>query len=79
MFSFSKMQGTGNDFVLINCMENQFEYSLPVISEYLCNRHYGVGADGVIFLDKSEEQDFKMRIFNSDGTEAEMCGTRIPC
>ncbi len=79
MFSFSKMQGTGNDFVVINCMENQFKYSLPVISEYLCNRHYGVGADGVIFLDKSEEQDFKMRIFNSDGTEAEMCGNGIRC
>lgn len=79
MFSFSKMQGTGNDFVVIDCIENQFEYSLPVISEYLCNRHYGVGADGVIFLDKSEEQDFKMRIFNSDGTEAEMCGNGIRC
>lgn len=79
MFSFSKMQGTGNDFVVIDCIENQFEYSLPVLSEYLCNRHYGVGADGVIFLNKSEEQDFKMRIFNSDGSEAEMCGNGIRC
>lgn len=79
MFSFSKMQGTGNDFVVIDCMKNQFEYSLPVLSKYLCNRHYGVGADGMILIDKSEEQDFQMRIFNSDGTEAEMCGNGIRC
>ena len=79
MFSFCKMQGTGNDFVLIDCTENQFEYSLPVLAEYLCNRHYGIGADGIILIDKSDIADFKMRIFNHDGTEAEMCGNGIRC
>ena len=79
MFSFCKMQGTGNDFVIIDCMENQFEYSLPVLAKFLCDRHYGVGADGIILVDKSEVADFKMRIFNSDGTEAQMCGNGIRC
>lgn len=79
MFSFCKMQGTGNDFVIIDCMENEFEYSLPVLAKFLCDRHYGVGADGVILLDKSEVADFNMRIFNNDGSEAEMCGNGIRC
>ncbi len=79
MFSFYKMQGTGNDFVLIDCLDNQFEYSLPVLAKYLCDRHYGVGADGIILVEESSTADFKMRIFNHDGTEAEMCGNGIRC
>lgn len=79
MFSFSKMHGTGNDFVMINCINQNFEYSLPVLSEYLCNRHFGVGADGVILIYESSIADFKMRIFNQDGSEAEMCGNGIRC
>lgn len=79
MFSFCKMQGTGNDFVVINCIQNEFEYSLPVLAEFLCNRHIGVGADGIILIYESKIADFKMRIFNSDGTEAEMCGNGIRC
>jgi len=79
MFYFSKMHGIGNDFVVINCLENTFEYSLEVLSKYLCDRHYGVGADGVIFIYKSDTEDFKMRIFNQDGSEAEMCGNGIRC
>lgn len=79
MFYFCKMQGTGNDFVIIDCMENKFDYSLPVLSEYLCDRHYGVGADGIILIYESNVADFKMRIFNQDGTEAEMCGNGIRC
>lgn len=79
MFYFSKMQGIGNDFVIIDCMKNEFEYSLEVLAKYLCDRHYGVGADGVIFIYESEIADFKMRIFNMDGSEAEMCGNGIRC
>lgn len=79
MFSFCKMHGIGNDFVLIDCMENKFEYRLDVLSKYLCDRHYGVGADGVILIQESDVADFKMRIFNQDGTEAEMCGNGIRC
>ena len=79
MFSFCKMQGTGNDFVVVNGIENKFEYSLPVLAKFLCDRHYGVGGDGMILLENSEIADFKMRIFNQDGTEALMCGNGIRC
>lgn len=79
MFYFCKMQGTGNDFVIVDYITEKFEYSFKLLSEFLCNRHYGVGADGVIIIDKSEIADFKMRIFNSDGSEAEMCGNGIRC
>ncbi len=79
MFSFCKMQATGNDFIMVDCQENEFEYSLPVLSQFLCDRHYGVGADGVILIEPSEIADFKMRIFNADGSEAEMCGNGIRC
>lgn len=79
MFYFCKMEAAGNDFVVVNCMENEFQYSLPVLTKFLCDRHYGVGADGVIFVDESKTADFKMRIFNQDGTEAEMCGNGIRC
>lgn len=79
MFSFCKMHGTGNDFVVIDCTENEFEYSLPILAKYICDRHYGVGGDGIILIYESEVADFKMRILNSDGTEAEMCGNGIRC
>ena len=79
MFYFCKMQATGNDFVIINCIKQNFEYSYRLLAQFLCNRHYGVGADGLIVIDKSEIADFKMRIFNSNGEEAEMCGNGIRC
>lgn len=79
MFYFSKMQGTGNDFIIIDYIKNKFEYSFKRLAEFLCNRHYGVGADGILVIDKSEIADFKMRIFNKDGSEAEMCGNGIRC
>lgn len=79
MILFSKMQGTGNDFIVINCLNQYFNYSLNTLAKYLCNRNFGVGADGVIYFFKSNVADFKMRIFNSDGTEAEMCGNGIRC
>lgn len=79
MILFSKMQGTGNDFVVINCLNQYFNYSLSTLAKYLCNRNFGIGADGVIYIFKSTNADFKMRIFNSDGTEAEMCGNGIRC
>ena len=77
MILFSKMQGTGNDFVVINCLNQYFNYNLGNLANFLCNRNFGVGADGVIYLFKSNVADFKMRIFNSDGSEAEMCGNGI--
>lgn len=77
MIIFSKMQGTGNDFVVINCLNQYFNYNLGNLASFLCNRNFGVGADGVIYIFKSNHVDFKMRIFNKDGSEAEMCGNGI--
>jgi len=77
MILFSKMQGTGNDFVVINCLNQYFNYHLGNLANFLCNRHFGIGADGVIYLFQSSVADFKMRVFNPDGTEAEMCGNGI--
>ena len=79
MFSFCKMQGTGNDFIVIDYIENKLEYSYKLLSQFLCDRHFGVGADGVLILEKSRVADFRMRIFNKDGSEAEMCGNGIRC
>lgn len=78
---FKKYHGLGNDFILIDDRD-KFDPSLtPEQSEQLCNRNFGIGADGVIFALKpsSEQFDFRMRIYNSDGTEPEMCGNGIRC
>ena len=79
MFFFTKMQATGNDFVILNYLEEKLEYSHKLLAEFLCNRHFGVGADGTLIIEKSNVADFKMRIFNQDGSEAEMCGNGIRC
>ena len=70
MISFCKMQATGNDFVIINTLKEKFKFSYWDLSKFLCNRKFGVGADGVIFLEKGKTTEFKMRIFNQDGSEA---------
>ncbi len=79
MLFFSKMEATGNDFIIIDTIDNNFLYDIKLLSKYLCDRNMGVGADGVIFLYKSKKADFKMKIINKDGTEAEMCGNGIRC
>ena len=79
MLLFTKMQGTGNDFIIVNCMKQYFKYDFDVLTKYLCDRNYGIGGDGVIYLFKSTLADCKIRMFNSDGTEAEMCGNGIRC
>lgn len=79
MFFFTKMQASGNDFVIVNNLDNKINYSYKLLSKFLCDRHFGVGADGVIFLEKGKSTLFKMRIFNSDSSEAEMCGNGIRC
>lgn len=76
---FTKMHGLGNDFIIVNCLtKNQFKNPKEAAKK-LCNRHFGIGADGLILVLKSNKADFKMRIFNSDGSEAEMCGNGIRC
>lgn len=78
MLKFTKMQGLGNDFVCVD-YEEVNRYNLNIFSKYICDRHFGIGADGVILYSKSKIADCKMRIFNSDGTEASMCGNGIRC
>lgn len=74
---FTKMQGTGNDFVIVNGMEETADIQL--LAERLCDRRYGIGADGVIVILPSELADCRIQIFNPDGSEAEMCGNGIRC
>lgn len=78
IIDFTKMQGIGNDYIYINCMDKEYEKIIENVSK-LSNRNFGIGADGVILILKSNIADFKMRIFNSDGTEAKMCGNGIRC
>jgi len=75
---FQKMHGLGNDFVLINDID-PLKYDLKALAIKLCDRHQGIGADGIILILPSEIADVKMRIINSDGSEADMCGNGIRC
>jgi len=77
---FTKWQGCGNDFVLLDCREQESaDYS--ELAKKMCDRHYGIGADGILVVLDSELPDvaLRMRIFNTDGSEAEMCGNGIRC
>ena len=74
---FVKMQGTGNDFLLLRPQGEGQDW--PALARALCDRHYGVGADGIILVLPSQRADVGMRIFNPDGSEAEMCGNGIRC
>ncbi len=78
---FVKMHGIGNDFVVIGALDDLPlpEEKLSEFARFVCDRHFGVGADGVIWILPSQVADFKMRIFNPDGSEAEMCGNGIRC
>lgn len=73
---FTKMQGLGNDFLLTY---GQVPQDVTPLCAALCHRHFGVGADGVIFVSPSSVADCRMRIFNADGSEAKMCGNGIRC
>jgi diaminopimelate epimerase len=75
---FVKMQGLGNDFILLDNSDSRVSLK-PEGIRLLCDRHFGVGADGVIIVSPCDRADLKMRIFNSDGSEAEMCGNGIRC
>jgi diaminopimelate epimerase len=77
-FPFWKMHGTGNDFVLTQSDRGD-DPAWPELARQVCDRHFGVGADGLIFVLPSEVADRRMRIFNPDGSEAEMCGNGIRC
>jgi diaminopimelate epimerase len=75
---FTKMQGIGNDYVYVNCFEENIE-NPPELSITISDRHFGVGSDGLIMIMPSSIADARMRIFNADGSEAQMCGNGIRC
>ncbi len=74
---FTKMQGAGNDFVVVAAGKKKPDWSRLAIA--MCDRHYGIGADGVLLVSTSRTADCAMRVFNSDGTEAEACGNGTRC
>lgn len=78
MIKFTKMQGLGNDYVYIDSTKENIE-NPSMLSKYISDRHFGVGSDGLILICPSDKADFRMRMFNSDGSEAEMCGNGIRC
>lgn len=75
---FTKMQGCGNDYVYINGFTEKIG-DKPAFVRAVSDRHFGVGGDGAIFINPSEEADFEMEMYNADGTRAEMCGNGIRC
>lgn len=79
MIKFTKAVATGNDFIIIDNRESGIGDRGPELARKLCDRKYGVGADGLLLVEKSVSADFKMRIFNPDGSEAEMCGNGSRC
>ncbi len=80
LLKFWKMHGLGNDYVLIDNREEKIrEGNIGTVARKLCERRFSIGADGLLLLYSSQTADVKMRIFNSDGSEAEMCGNGIRC
>ncbi|MFC1739384.1 diaminopimelate epimerase [Planctomycetota bacterium] len=75
---FTKMQGLGNDYVYVNCFEEKLDEPAS-LAQQVSDRHFGIGSDGLILLEPSQRADVRMRVFNADGSEAEMCGNGIRC
>lgn len=75
---FTKMQGLGNDYVYVNCLEEEIENPAEV-ARFVSDRHFGIGSDGLIMICPSEKADFEMKMYNADGSRGEMCGNGIRC
>lgn len=75
---FTKMHGIGNDYIYFNCLEKEIE-NPNELSIRLSDRHFGVGGDGIVLILPSKVADFRMRMFNADGSEGEMCGNATRC
>jgi diaminopimelate epimerase len=77
--NFTKMVASGNDFVVVDSRRKSHVAGLSSFARKICDRKFGIGADGLLILDKSKAADVRMRIFNADGSEAEMCGNGARC
>lgn len=78
MLQFTKMHGLGNDYVYMDAINQKIE-NRSELAKFVSDRHFGIGSDGLILICPSEKADFRMQMFNSDGSEAEMCGNGIRC
>ena len=76
---FTKMHGIGNDYVYVNCFAEPFPRDPAAFSVKVADRHFGIGGDGLILICPSDKADARMRMFNADGSEAEMCGNGLRC
>ncbi len=78
MIKFTKMHGLGNDYVYMDAIHQTIENESS-LAQFVSNRHFGIGSDGLILICKSDVADFKMKMYNQDGSQAEMCGNGIRC
>lgn len=78
MLNFTKMHGIGNDYVYVNCFKETV-VNPEEVSKFVSDRHFGIGADGLILIMPSDKADFRMRMFNADGSEGMMCGNATRC
>ena len=78
MLKFSKMEGLGNDYVYLDAISQKIE-DRSNLAKLMSDRHFGIGSDGIILICPSDVADFKMQMFNQDGSEAQMCGNGIRC
>lgn len=76
---FTKMQGCGNDYIYVDCFNQKSPRDPVALSRVISDRHFGIGSDGLILICPSERADARMRMFNADGSESEMCGNGVRC
>lgn len=76
---FIKMEGAGNDYIYLDLLKDSYDVDFSDLAKKIADRHFGVGGDGLVLMMESREADYRMRMFNADGSEAEMCGNAIRC
>lgn len=77
-FEFTKMQGAGNDYIYVNCFKEKLT-DINAVAKKVSDRHFGIGSDGLVLICPSDKADFRMDMYNSDGSQAEMCGNATRC
>lgn len=79
VMEFVKMHGLGNDYVYVDLFRHDYNFEWPSVAEAVSDRHFGIGGDGLVLIMPSDHADVRMRMFNADGSEGEMCGNAIRC